>query len=123
MADGAPNRDARTDFLDIEMTRETEAYLRRGRINANLPAGDLNSLWEAAFVAWFRSRGAEDRLGYYDLDIELELRGLEPPIEVVRAELARAHAQLLVNTDDESPALNEQLLNFLRAANDTEPTP
>jgi len=123
MADGAPKRDARTDFLDVEMTRETEAYLRRGRINANLPAGDLNSLWEAAFVAWFRSRGAEDRLGYYDLDIELELRGLEPPIEVVRAELARAHAQLLVNTDDESPALNERLLNFLRAANDTEPTP
>ena len=24
------NRDARTNFLDIEMTRETEAYLRRG---------------------------------------------------------------------------------------------
>jgi hypothetical protein len=79
VADGAPNRDARTEFLDIEVTREPEAYLRRGRIHANLPDGELNSLWEAAFVAWFRSRGAEDRLGYYDLDIELELRGLEPP--------------------------------------------
>lgn len=121
MADGAPNRDARTEFLDIEVTREPEAYLRRGRIHANLPDGELNSLWEAAFVAWFRSRGAQDRLGYYDLDIELELRGLEPPIEVVHAELARAHAKLLVNTDDESPALNERPLVFLKAANDTEP--
>ncbi|WP_159014064.1 hypothetical protein [Acidisoma sp. S159] len=119
MADVASNCSARIDLLDIEMTREMEAYLRRGRVDANLSDGELEGLWTAAFMAWFRNRAAEDSLGYYDLDVELELRCLEPPIEVVHSELARAHAQLSANMDGENPASNERLLTFLKAANDT----
>jgi hypothetical protein len=120
MASNGFNRMPATDFLDIEMTREVESYLHRGRVHADLPNGELNNLWTVAFIAWFRSRAAEDSLGYYDLDVELELRELEPPIEVVRAELARAHTQLSANPDGQNPASNERLMVFLNAANDSE---
>jgi hypothetical protein len=120
VASNASSRKPAIDFLDIEMTREVESYLHRGRVHANLPNGELNNLWTVAFTAWFRSRAAEDRLGYYDLDVELELRGLEPPIEVVRAELARAHTQLSAKADGQYPASHERLMDFLRAANDSE---
>jgi hypothetical protein len=123
VADEAPKLNAFTELLVSEMTRELESYLERGRPHANLTVSDLNSLWAPAFGAWFRSRGADDSLGYYDLDIELELRGLEPPLEVVHAELASAHAQLGVNVDGRTAAITERMLHFLRAADGSELSP
>jgi hypothetical protein len=123
LADEAPKPNLFTELLDSEMTRELESYLHRGRPHANLTVGDLNSLWAPAFGAWFRSRGADDSLGYYDLDIEMELRGLEPPLEAVHAELALAHAQLGMNVSGRNPAITERMLHFLRAADGSELRP
>ena len=108
MADEAVEWGADVDLLDLEQTRELESCLQRGRPYANLTASELDRCWVPAFRAWFRSRGAEDGLGYYDLDIEMELRGLEPPVQIVRAELALSHAQLAAITDNGNPALNDK---------------
>jgi hypothetical protein len=123
VADEAPKLNPVTKLLVTEMTRELESYLHRGRPHANLTVSDLNSLWAPAFGAWFRSRGTDDSLGYYDLDIELELRGLEPPIEAIHAEFALAHSQLGIDVDGQSAAINERMLDFLRAADGSELSP
>ena len=103
MADEAVERGAEVDLLDLRTDARIRIHLQRGRPCANLTAGELDRFWIPAFRAWFRSRGAEDELGYYDLDIEMELRGLEPPVEIVRTELALSHARIAANADEEIP--------------------
>jgi hypothetical protein len=77
-----------TDFLDLEKTQELESCLQRGR-----PYATSTSL-DPGVQGMVQKLGAEDSLDYYDLDVELELQDLDPPIEVVRVELAFPHAQL-----------------------------
>lgn len=115
MAEEAVTWKHAADFLDLEISQDTEAYLQNGRAHANLTDSELSTLWAAAFSAWFRSRSAEDSLGYYDLDAELELRGMETPLETVRTELTLAIAQLPPSQSAQDSASNERLMNFLMA--------
>jgi hypothetical protein len=101
---------------ELQTTREIESYLQRGRAHKDLTVDELNSRWVSAFRMWFGSRGAEDTLGYYDLDIELELRGLEPPGDAIQAVFARARAQLRASFDESGSMASERVVNFLRAA-------
>jgi hypothetical protein len=104
-----------SDFLDLEIFRDTEAYVQHGRAHANLSESELCTLWATAFSAWFRSSTAEDSLGYYDLDAELQLRGMETPLATIRSELMLASVQLSPSQNIKDPASNERLLNFLMA--------
>jgi hypothetical protein len=62
-------------------------YLLRGRPHERLAAADLNQLWTATFKVMFLSRSAEDIQAHYDSRAELDLRGMEDPVETVGAEL------------------------------------
>jgi hypothetical protein len=74
-----------TDFLDLEKTQELESSLQRGRPYVTLDSGVQGMV---------QKLGAEDSLDYDDLDVEVELQDLDPPIEGVRVELAFPQAQL-----------------------------
>jgi hypothetical protein len=104
-----------SDFLDLEISRDTAAYVQHGRAHENLSESELRTLWATAFSAWFRSPTAEDSLGYYDLDAELELRGIETPLATIRSELMAATVQLSPSRSALDPASNERLMNFLIA--------
>jgi hypothetical protein len=62
-------------------------YLLRGRPHERLAGDDLNQLWTTTFKAMFRSRSWEDIQTHYDSRAELDLRGVEAPVETVRAEI------------------------------------
>jgi hypothetical protein len=72
--------------IDREM-RHIDFYLLRGRGHEGLADDDLNQLWTTTFKVMFRSRSAEDIQAHFDSRAELDLRGMEVPVETVRAEI------------------------------------
>jgi hypothetical protein len=77
-------------FVQSELMEETSAYLARGRHNRELCDEELNRLWIVAFKSWLAERTHAKRCTADDLWAELRLRGVEPPFDAVRAELAIA---------------------------------
>ena len=75
-------------FLQHRITEQRCNYLARGRRFIVLDVGQLSKSWIAAVGNWLalKDRAAEATMD--DLTAELRLRGLEPPYEAIKQELA-----------------------------------
>jgi hypothetical protein len=75
-------------FLQHRITEQRCNYLARGRRFIVLDVAQLSKSWIAAVGSWLalKDRAAEATMD--DLTAELRLRGLEPPYEAIKQELA-----------------------------------
>jgi len=91
MADKQGGRRAKADIHDFLQRRNIEQrrkYLARGRRFVVLDAGQLGKSWIAAVRNWLARKDRAAEVTMDDLTAELRLRGLEPPYEAIKHELA-----------------------------------
>ena len=91
MADKQRGRRAKTnihDFLQRRNIEQRRKYLARGRRFIVLDAGQLGKSWIAAVRNWLARKDRAAEVTMDDLTAELRLRGLEPPYEAIKHELA-----------------------------------
>ena len=91
MADKQRGRRAKTnihDFLQRRNIEQRRKYLARGRRFVVLDAGQLGKSWVAAVRNWLARKDRAAEVTMDDLTAELRLRGLEPPYEAIKHELA-----------------------------------
>jgi len=91
MADKQRGRRAKTnihDFLQRRNIEQRRKYLARGRRFVVLDAGQLGKSWIAAVRNWLARKDRAAEVTMEDLTAELRLRGLEPPYEAIKHELA-----------------------------------
>ena len=91
MADKQRGRRAKTnihDFLQRKNIEQRRKYLARGRRFVVLDAGQLGKSWIAAVRNWLARKDRAAEVTMDDLTAELRLRGLEPPYEAIKHELA-----------------------------------
>jgi hypothetical protein len=81
-------------FLQHRKMEQTQDYLSRGRRFAALDAGQLSEDWVNAVRRWLARKDRSRERTMDDLAAELELRGSEPPYEVVKQELAARFAAI-----------------------------
>src|ERR1700758_74792 len=91
MADKQRERRAKANihaFLQYKSIERQRDYLARGRRFETLGVGQLRQSWITAARNWLahKDRGTEQAMD--DLTAELRLRGLEPPYDAVKQELA-----------------------------------
>src|SRR5262245_56600985 len=73
----------------IEQRRK---YLARGRRFVVLDVGQLGKSWIAAVRNWLAHKDRAAEVTMDDLSAELRLRGLEPPYQAIKQELAARFA-------------------------------
>lgn len=91
MVDEQRGRRAKTnihDFLQRRNIEKKRKYLARGRRFVVLDAGQLGKSWVAAVRNWLARKDRAAEVTMDDLTAELRLRGLEPPNEAIKHELA-----------------------------------
>ena len=91
MADKPGRRRAKADIHDFLQRRNLEQrrkYLARGRRFVVLDVGQLGKSWIAAVRNWLARKDRAAEVTMDDLTAELRLRGLEPPYEAIKHELA-----------------------------------
>ena len=91
MVDKQRGRRAKTnihDFLQRRNIEQRRKYLARGRRFVVLDAGQLGKSWIAAVRNWLARKDRAAEVTMDDLTAELRLRGLEPPYEAIKHELA-----------------------------------
>ena len=76
------------DFFERRNIEQRRKYLARGRRFVVLDAGQLGKSWIAAVRNWLARKDRAAEVTMDDLTAELRLRGLEPPYEAVKHELA-----------------------------------
>jgi hypothetical protein len=93
MADKQRERRAKTNidaFLQHTSIGQRRDYLARGRRFGTLDGGQLRKSWIIAVRNWLARKDRAAELTMDDLTAELRLRGLEPPYDAVKQELAIA---------------------------------
>ena len=75
-------------FLQRRSIEQSRSYLARGRRFVVLDVGQLNKSWITAVNNWLARKDRASEIMMDDLTAELRLRGLEPPYDVVKQELA-----------------------------------
>jgi hypothetical protein len=65
-----------------------EQYLAQGRRFEHMSVESLNECWTVAFKVWARHRTPASSRDYQDADAELRLRGVEPPRDTIKEEIA-----------------------------------
>ena len=75
-------------FLQRRSIEQRRSYLARGRRFVVLDVGQLNKSWITAVNNWLARKDRASEIMMDDLTAELRLRGLEPPYDVVKQELA-----------------------------------
>ena len=91
MADKQHERRAKTNidaFLQHTSIGQRRDYLARGRRFGTLDGGQLRKSWIIAVRNWLARKDRAAELTMDDLTAELRLRGLEPPYDAVKQELA-----------------------------------
>ena len=91
MADKKRERRAKTNidaFLQHTRIGQRREYLARGRRFGMLDGGQLRESWINAVRNWLARKDRAAELTMDDLTAELRLRGLEPPYDAVKQELA-----------------------------------
>jgi len=76
------------DFLQRRTLEQNRKYLTRGRRFVVLDVGQLGKSWIAAVRNWLARKDRAAEVTMDDLTAELRLRGLEPPYEAIKHELA-----------------------------------
>ena len=96
MADKQRDRRAKTNvhaFLKRRNVEQRQDYLARGRRFVILDVGELSRSWITAVKNWLASKDRAAEITMDDLTAELRLRGLEPPYDAVKQELATCFAR------------------------------
>ena len=95
MAGKQRERRAKTNihaFLQRRSIAQRRDYLARGRCFATLDVRQLSESWITAVRNWLARKDRATELMMDDLTAELRLRGLEPPYDAVKQELATRFA-------------------------------
>ena len=79
-------------FLQRRSLEQRRSYLARGRRFLVLDVGQLSKSWITAFKNWLARKDRASEITMDDLTAELRLRGLEPPYDAVKQELATRFA-------------------------------
>jgi hypothetical protein len=94
--------------MSIEELRD---YVKRGRQFALMAIDNLNARWVGSFNAWAIDRNPTNGREWQDIAAEFTLRGLEPPLNLVRD----AFDGLLAKSEDpenllkREPGLEEEI--------------
>jgi len=91
MADKQRERPAETKiyaFLQHGIREQRRKYLARGRRFVILEVEQLSKSWITAVRNWLACKDRAAEVTMDDLTAELRLRGLEPPYEAIKQELA-----------------------------------
>jgi hypothetical protein len=75
-------------FLRHRSIEQRRSYLARGRRFLVLDVGQLSKSWISAVKNWLARKDRASEITMNDLTAELRLRGLEPPYDAVKQELA-----------------------------------
>jgi hypothetical protein len=75
-------------FLQRRSIEQRRDYLASGRRFATLDVGQLSESWVTAVRNWLSRKERVTELTMDDLTAELRLRGLEPPYDAIKQELA-----------------------------------
>jgi hypothetical protein len=97
MADNQRVRRAKTNiyaFLQRRSIEQRRNYLARGRRFVILDVGQLSNSWISAVRNWLARKDRASEVTMDDLTAELRLRGLEPPYDAVKQELATCFARM-----------------------------
>jgi len=95
MADKQRERRAKKNiyaFLQRRNIDQRWSYLARGRRFIVLDVGQLSKSWITAVKNWLARKDRASEITMDDLTAELRLRGLEPPYDAVKQELATRFA-------------------------------
>jgi hypothetical protein len=79
-------------FLQRRSIEQRRSYLARGRRFLVLDVGHLSKSWITAVNNWLARKDRASEIMMDDLTAELRLRGLEPPYDAVKHELATRFA-------------------------------
>jgi hypothetical protein len=79
-------------FLQRRNIDQRRSYLARGRRFIVLDVGQLSKSWITAVKNWLARKDRASEITMDDLTAELQLRGLEPPYDVVKQALATRFA-------------------------------
>ena len=79
-------------FLQRRSIEQSRSYLARGRRFIILDVGQLSKSWITAVKNWLARKDRVSEITMDDLTAELRLRGLEPPYDAVKQELATRFA-------------------------------
>ena len=85
---GRPGKADIHDFLQRRSLEQRRKYLARGRRFVVLDLEQLGKSWIAAVRNWLARKDRAAEVTMDDLSAELRLRGLEPPYEAIKHELA-----------------------------------
>ena len=80
-------------FLQRRSLEQRRHYLARGRRFVLLDVGQLSKSWITAVKNWLARKDRATEVTMDDLTAELRLRGLEPPYDAVKQELATRFAE------------------------------
>lgn len=104
-------------LLQTIQMNETAAYLSRGRAFATMSTEEVRRRWIVAFKHWATSiSGPNEAREMDDLNAELRLRGVEPPLEAVLPELVSLRERIGVIGPD-SPGVREMIQGFIDSIN------
>jgi len=70
--------------IGSERVDRAARYVQRGRRYHELSDADLMARWQTAFRAFAQKLNDQARQDYQDMESEIELRGLEVPVELVK---------------------------------------
>ena len=79
-------------FLQRRSIERRRSYLARGRRFVVLDVGQLSKSWITAVKNWLARKDRASEITMDDLTAEWRLRGLEPPYDAVKQELAARFA-------------------------------
>jgi hypothetical protein len=79
-------------FLQHKSIEQRRSYLARGRRFLVLDVAQLSKSWITAVNNWLARKDRASEIMMDDLTAELRLRGLEPPYDAVKHELATRFA-------------------------------
>jgi len=81
-------------FLQRRSIEQRRSYLARGRRFVVLDVGQLSKSWITAVKNWLARKDRASEIAMDDLTAELQLRGLTPPYDAVKQELATRFARM-----------------------------
>ena len=105
-------------FLQRRNIDQRWSYLARGRRFIVLDVGQLSKSWITAVKNWLARKDRASEITMDDLTAELRLRGLEPPYDAVKQELATRFAGMDEATQRKAGRKFAREIDMFRREND-----
>jgi hypothetical protein len=121
MADEQREHRAKKNIYALLQRRNMDqrrSYLARGRRFIVLQVGQLSKSWITAVKNWLARKDRASEITMDDLTAELRLRGLEPPYDAVKQELATRFAGMDEATQRKAGRKFAREIDMFRREND-----